>query len=151
MQHRIDTRLMVLGALGLALTASPARADVLFVPGDHPTIQGAIEAASNGDVIRVSPGVYLEHDLHVANLDVTIESALGPEVTWIDAGLQGRVLVASGNNVVTLSGVTLTRGRAGTECPERMEPMAILTVSSPSAAQAEPVDPPVEMGVQCSF
>ena len=36
------------------------RADVLRVPGDHPTINGAIAAAANGDTIIVAPGIYNE-------------------------------------------------------------------------------------------
>jgi len=31
------------------------------VPGDHPTIQAAINAASNGDIISVAPGIYREN------------------------------------------------------------------------------------------
>ena len=34
---------------------------VLSVPGDYPTIQGAINAANPGEIVRVSPGVYNEN------------------------------------------------------------------------------------------
>jgi len=45
----------VAGLLMLALPAS-ARASVLHVPGDHATIQEAVNAASPGDEIAVGPG-----------------------------------------------------------------------------------------------
>lgn len=33
-------------------------ADVIYVPEDYPTIQGAINAAQPGDTIQVGPGIY---------------------------------------------------------------------------------------------
>jgi hypothetical protein len=40
--------------------AGTATARTVTVPGDHATIQGAIDAARPGDTIRVAPGVYTE-------------------------------------------------------------------------------------------
>jgi len=51
----------MLGALvclGLVCSASHASAKVLRVPGRLPTIQAAVDAASDGDEIRVAPGAY---------------------------------------------------------------------------------------------
>ena len=42
---------------GMAMSP-PARADVIDVPGDQPTIQAAIDIAADGDVIEIAAGVY---------------------------------------------------------------------------------------------
>jgi len=44
----------------LALTTAPALEADIFVPGDYPTIQAAINAAQPGDVIHLAPGQYAE-------------------------------------------------------------------------------------------
>ncbi len=46
-------------ALGLLLAAAPASA-FLEVPGTYPTIQQAVDAAGDGDVVLVAPGIYSE-------------------------------------------------------------------------------------------
>ncbi len=43
-----------------ACAASVARADTLQVPADHPTIQAAIDAATDGDQIVIRKGTYAE-------------------------------------------------------------------------------------------
>ena len=63
----------------LAAAASPAA--VLRVPQDHATIQGAIDAAAPGDVIRVGPGTYRES--LVLNKGLTLEAVRGPSRTRI--------------------------------------------------------------------
>ena len=46
-----------------AVTAAPVLAvgNIIHVPGDYPTIQAAITAASNGDTIIVAAGLYTEN------------------------------------------------------------------------------------------
>ncbi len=46
--------------LALAVTPLAQEGSVLQVPGEYPTIQAAVEAASPGDQIRVAAGVYNE-------------------------------------------------------------------------------------------
>src|SRR5258708_6707774 len=43
------------------LAANPASASTIHVPADYPTIQAAINAASDGDSILVSDGTYTEN------------------------------------------------------------------------------------------
>ena len=49
----------VLSAAALVLLANHASAGTIEVPTDFPTIQAAVDAAVDGDVILVAPGSYL--------------------------------------------------------------------------------------------
>lgn len=79
----------------LLFPASIALAATIHVPGDQPTIQLGIDAASPGDTVVLAPGTY--RDLVIRILEgqvarsvaflksgVLLESSHGPEVTIID-------------------------------------------------------------------
>jgi len=73
--------LVLVVSLGL-VTAAPVLADgtVIYVPGDYPTIQEAVDAAGLGDTIRVAAGEYdafLVHEKH----NIRIISTEGATVT----------------------------------------------------------------------
>ena len=70
-------------AILLAATAF-ARADVIEVPADQPTIQAAIAAASDGDEIVVAPGDYTG-PIEYAGKTIAIRSSGGPSVTTLTA------------------------------------------------------------------
>jgi hypothetical protein len=107
--------------LAVAIAACPALAATIRVPKDQPTVQAAIDAASDGDLIDVAAGTYLE-TIDLLGKAVTIQGE-GPCCTYIDAGGSGpAVTCASGegpgtrilhftirNGVGTLDG-GLTRG-----------------------------------------
>ena len=97
----------------LALLAPASNGEEIVVPDDFPTVQGAIDAASDGDVVRIKPGVYLEN-LSLAGKTITLESTDGPEVTIIDANDTGTVItLESGEGPETLiRGLTLKGGNA---------------------------------------
>jgi len=95
----------------LLLLAVPLGAATIYVPDDHATIQGAIQAAVQGDVIRVRPGTYLEN-IDFLGKAITVSSLQGPASTVIDAGYQGAVAVFFGGEgpASVLRGFTLTNG-----------------------------------------
>lgn len=59
------------------------------VPGGWPTINDAVDAAINGDIIEVSEGTYAgdgNRDISVDNKSLHIRSLFGPDSTIIDCG-----------------------------------------------------------------
>lgn len=97
----------------IAFSSLTARAATINVPADQPTIQAAIDAASNGDTIVVAPGTYHEN-INFEGKAITVTSSGGPSVTTINGGGAGAVVVfdtKEGRSSV-LSGFTITNGNA---------------------------------------
>src|SRR5690349_697727 len=67
----------------LFFSGTAARAAVIRVPAHQPRIQGAINAAVNGDTIQVAPGTYVEN-LNFLGKAIRVSSDQGPQVTVID-------------------------------------------------------------------
>jgi nitrous oxidase accessory protein NosD len=63
----------------------------IHVPADQPTIQSAINAASNGDTVLVAPGTYIEN-INFNGKAITVTGSGGPSVTIIDGGQRGSVV-----------------------------------------------------------
>jgi hypothetical protein len=96
----------------LALAVNSATAgSVIHVPADQPTIQAAINAASNGDTVLVSPGTYTEN-ISFLGKAITVKSSGGAKVTIIDGGRVAPVATFSSNEMLSsvLSGFTLQNG-----------------------------------------
>ncbi len=53
------TLLILLILLIASIHSAPATERL--IPGDYGTIQSAIDAADDGDVITINPGIYVEH------------------------------------------------------------------------------------------
>jgi len=110
----------------LALAGGQAPAATLHVDPNDPaaftTIQEAIDAAYDFDIIEVHPGVYREHiDYHGAMVTVTGIDANDPAVvesTIIDGGDTGSVVMfhnAEGSHSI-LRGLTIRKGQNGIQC-----------------------------------
>lgn len=72
-----------------------ASATTIQVPGDQPTIQGGIDAASIGDTVLVAPGTYTgsgNKNLDFDGVDLVLRSQGGADVTVIDCEGDGRGL-----------------------------------------------------------
>lgn len=78
------TRKTILAIVLWGLCSSrPASAEIIHVPSDYSTIQWAINVASDGDEIIVSPGTYNEA-IDFSGKTLILRSAQGPDVTVID-------------------------------------------------------------------
>ncbi len=67
----------------LFLSASPALGDTIHVPLDQPTIQEAIMAAFDGDLVLVASMVYVEN-IDFLGKAITVQSEEGAQFTIID-------------------------------------------------------------------
>ena len=68
----------------LAFTVTAAKAAIINVPGDQPTIQAAIDIAVFGDEVVVAPGIYTEA-IDFVGKAITVRSSSGPVATTIRA------------------------------------------------------------------
>lgn len=104
--------LLSLMLVGLS-TIKETRATTHYVggggPGNHTTIQEAIDAASPGDTVYVYPGLYVENLI----IDRTL-TLLGEDrgTTTVDGSGTADVIEVSADGV-TISGLTITNGGTG--------------------------------------
>src|SRR6516162_2930207 len=99
-------------ACGLFIS-SAVQANQLLVPADYSTIQSAINAASAGDTVLVSPGTYYEN-LDFKGKAITVASAAGSQATIIDGSHAGSVVNFSNGEGPDsiIEGFTLQNGSA---------------------------------------
>jgi parallel beta-helix repeat protein len=90
----------------LALATSACFGATITVPGDHATIGAAVAAASDGDLINVSPGIYTENI--VVDKAVVIRGVQGSDVTTLTAASSSDAVVRITSSDVTLSGFTIS-------------------------------------------
>jgi hypothetical protein len=63
---------LIVGLALAVITPALLNAAVLNVPRDYPSIQEAIDASSDGDTVRVAPGLYFERiNFNGRNITVT--------------------------------------------------------------------------------
>ncbi len=77
--------------------------------GDTTSIQEAVDAASDGDIVCVLPGTYYENVV-LDGGQILLQSLEGPETTIVDGGQDGSVLVFQYGDGSTVQGFTLTNG-----------------------------------------
>ncbi|MCX6842725.1 MAG: FG-GAP-like repeat-containing protein [candidate division WOR-3 bacterium] len=104
--------------LAFLAAAVPARADIIYVPSQYPTIQQGIDAAVAGDIVMVAPGTYVEETNLKAG--VVVQGA-GEGLSTIDGGGDaGDVVRAIGNAITSdtkLKGFTITGALNGGGMP----------------------------------
>ena len=89
----------------------PPPPTVYHVPGNFSTIQAAINATIDGDVVKVDVGTYVEN-INFNGKDISVESLGGPELTIIDGNQNGAtvVFVSQETEKAALDGFTITNG-----------------------------------------
>jgi Right handed beta helix region len=110
---------LAIAALGVLLSSSTLWSQsVINVPADQPTIQAAIQAASNGDTVLVAPGTYPENIDFLGKL-ITVTSSGGAAMTIVDGGAAGPVVIFDSNEGASsvLNGFTLQNGMASFSFP----------------------------------
>ncbi len=95
------------------VTAPASFADIIHVPNDFPTIQGAIDASVDGDDIVVAAGEYVE-SIDFLGKTITCRSIHGADVTSIVGNGADDVVRGAGDGT-TLMGFTVTGGGNGVE------------------------------------
>ncbi len=109
----MSRQIRILGILVPLGLCAATFGDIINVPGDQPTIQAAIDAASDGDEIVVAPGTYFEN-INLLGKAITLRSSDGPEVTTIDADDDGTVVTCDSDEGpdTVLDGFTIKDGNA---------------------------------------
>ncbi len=106
MERAMAALFLATSLLVVVPAGAQARA-VINVPGDYPTIKGAVSAAVDGDMILVEPGVYESFFLSTPN--VAVVSTGGPNLTKIDLSIgSGRITALQGADGFTLDGFTVS-------------------------------------------
>ena len=115
-----------LSLLSIILCFSMAFGAIINVPEEYESIQGAIDAAVDGDTVLVAEGIYTGEEnknLDLLGKAITVKSENGPEACIIDCEGNGRGFYFhsnEGHNSV-VSGFTIKRGSIGLGPPANGE------------------------------
>ena len=112
MKNIISTLITIL----LILTPLAVLADTINIPGDQPTIQAGIDAASDGDTILLADGIYTgngNYNVDSGGTSVTIKSANSPGNCIIDCRQNGLGFLFQSGETITLENLTIKNADGG--------------------------------------
>jgi hypothetical protein len=135
-------RSTALALLVAAAASSSASAAVLTVPATFPSIQAAVDAAVDGDVISIAPGLYAD-GVMIESKSITL--AGGPGVIIDINGAAGSVLTIAGGADVLVTGLVL-RGGTGTALDTECYPFGAFTYGGGALVRSS-----VARFVDCDF
>ncbi len=101
---------IIITLLLTSLFASTAAFGETFEVYEGESIQEAISISTDGDTVLVHPGTYIEN-LRLLNMNISVISSGGPDVTIIDGNQSESVVIFTGATGVIFSGFTLTNGQ----------------------------------------
>ena len=102
---------------GFMVAAGPAHAATHQVPSQYSTLQKALDAASDGDIVLVAPGVYKgeeNRNLDVGSTQLVLRSEAGPSSTVINCEHQGQAFFfgPGTSSRMQIQGFTIINGKA---------------------------------------
>lgn len=111
--RRFSLSITSLTAVILFWCALGCAQSTINVPADQATIQGAINAANNGDTVLVAPGTYSEN-INFSGKAITVTSSGGASDTTIDGGAKAPVVIFNTGEGAgsVLNGFTIQNGMA---------------------------------------
>jgi len=93
---------------------APDVGEVLLVPSEYPSIQAAIDSASDDATVLVSPGTYMEN-INFNGKNIVVKTTDGADSTIIDGNQAGCVVtISSSTDAAHLEGFTISNGQAST-------------------------------------
>ncbi|OHB49725.1 MAG: hypothetical protein A2Y10_06085 [Planctomycetes bacterium GWF2_41_51] len=95
-------RIFQLVFIWLIIFAGLGQSQNLYVPTDFPTIQSAIDAAVNGDIIIVAPSTYCE-TINFLGKTITVKSSGEPHKTFISGNISSGSVVSFVNGETSKS------------------------------------------------
>ncbi|MDH5266390.1 MAG: right-handed parallel beta-helix repeat-containing protein [Candidatus Bathyarchaeota archaeon] len=98
---------LIASTLLVTTKTATAQPDVIYVPTDYPTIQEAINAASEGDTILIRNGTYFENIIVNKTVAIVGENR---DATILD-GLQRRDVILMTSDDVSISDLTVQNGK----------------------------------------
>ncbi|UCE65787.1 MAG: hypothetical protein JSU85_13120 [Candidatus Zixiibacteriota bacterium] len=113
-------RILSLSIIAILIPIS-AKAVIIHVPDDCPTIQAAVDSCSGGDTVMVAPGIYSgdgNRNISIVGKSIAVISADGPISTIIDGGVIeiGFNIIAGGESSSLIQGFTIRNVYIGIYC-----------------------------------